>query len=58
MKGKELMVREQCQMGPVTQSDNNNQELVRWSHGAPRQGGIYPISIINLKNANILSNYL
>ncbi len=25
MEGKELMVRERCQMGPVAQSDNDNQ---------------------------------
>ncbi len=30
MKGKELMVRERCQMGPVAQADDDNQGLARW----------------------------
>jgi len=35
MKGKELMVRERCQMGPVAQADDDNRGLARWSHGRP-----------------------
>ena len=30
MKGKELMVRERGQMGPVAQADDDNQGLARW----------------------------
>ena len=35
MKGKELMVRERYQMGPVAQADDDNQGFARWSHGRP-----------------------
>ena len=35
MKGKELMVRERGQMGPVAQADDDNQGFARWSHGRP-----------------------
>ncbi len=35
MNGKELMVRERCQMGPVAQADNDKQGFARWSPGRP-----------------------
>jgi hypothetical protein len=38
MKGKELMVRERCQMAPVAQADDDNQGFARWSPGRPRKG--------------------
>jgi hypothetical protein len=34
IKGKEFMIEERCQMGPV-QSHNDNQVLFRWPHGRP-----------------------
>jgi hypothetical protein len=30
MKGKELMVRVRCLMGPVAQADDDNQGLAMW----------------------------
>ena len=39
MKGKELMVRERCQMGPVAQSDNDNQGSPGGFPGRPPRKG-------------------
>jgi len=39
MEGKELMVRERCQMGPVAQADDDDRGLARWvAWPPPRQG--------------------
>ena len=38
MKGKELMVRERGQMGPVVQADNDNRARQVGCLAAPRQG--------------------
>jgi hypothetical protein len=40
VEGKEFMVRERCQMGPVAQADDDNQGLARWPLGRspPRPG--------------------
>ncbi len=35
MKGKELMVRERCQMGPVAQADNDDRLIGMSLHGRP-----------------------
>ena len=35
MQGKELMVKEYGQVGPVAQADNDNQVLAMWLHGRP-----------------------
>ena len=35
MKGKELMVRERCQMWAVAQADDDNQEVAMWVAGPP-----------------------
>jgi integrase/recombinase XerD len=35
MKEKELMVRDQGQVGPVAQADNDNQVFALWLHGRP-----------------------
>lgn len=39
MEGRELAARERGQVGPVAQSDNDNQGLARWVVWPPRRQG-------------------
>lgn len=36
MSGKDLMVRESSQIGPIVQADNDNQVVAMWLHGRPQ----------------------